>query len=607
MTSSHETVRACVRPRLIPRRSALTLSRGPRPIVARAVTALVAVLAVSACAGIPSSGPVTKVADDGDLGQSAVRYAPARPQPGASPEQIVRGYLDAMLAFPTSSRTASTFLTPEAARDWGSSSQVRIYSQPEVGGSQDADGRPVPADDPSEPVKVRLGFTEDARLDRQGRYTPLASPETLTYTLQQVKGEWRITDPQEGLLVNRKFFTDYYRPFNLYYFDLPGQRLVPEPVHLVVGDQLATTLMTSLAGGPTVESLDSTRTYVPPRGALRPSVPVSDEGVADVEFTADFSDLASGVRDHLSAQVVWTLRQVPGIEGVQIVGGATALTASNDEIQPVQAWGGYGPSTARGRAYAVIDGRVVEIDDGKPVPVSGAWGEDGRAAELVAVSQAGIAGVLPGRGAVRLTARDGTAARTVRGNDFVGPDWDSDGRLWLVDRAAGGTRIRVVTGKEVREIDVGGVGRLDVSTFDLSPDGARYAVGTAGGRLYVGRVRRDDDDRVVGLGVPSRVLTTADQPRSAAWSSGTELSFLGDSEAGVQVYQARIDGSATTSEVTRSGALLPDVGAQALAIGPGSNHVLYVTDAGNRLWFLPPGGSWRMIESPPVTGLTFGR
>jgi len=576
----------------------------------RVLVAVVTAVVVSACAGIPQSGPVTKVADDGDLGQSAVRYAPARPLPGASPEQIVRGFLDAMLAFPTSSRTAAAFLTPEAVKGWASSAQVRVYSQPEVGRTEDASGRPTGAEDPSEPVKVRLGFTEDAQLDRQGRYTRRATPAAVTYTLQQVDGEWRIADPQDGLLVNRKFFTDYFRPFDLFYFDRPGRRLVPDPVYLVVGDQLATTLVSSLGGGPAPETEESTRTYVPPRSALRPSVPVSREGVADVEFTDDFADLSGTARDHLSAQVVWTLRQVPGIESVQIVGGATALTAGGDEVQPVQAWGGYGPSTARGRAYAVIDGGVVEIDDGETRPISGTWGKDARGAELVAVSQSGVAGVLPGRDAVRLTSRSGRAARTVRGNDLIAPDWDSDGTLWLVDRVSDGTRVRVVTGDEQRRIDVREVAQLDAEVFTISPDGTRYAVtatGSDGGQLWVGSVLRDVNDRVLGLGSPERVFTTAGQPRSAAWSSGTELSFLGDSEAGVQVYQAAIDGSETSSEVARSGSLLPDVGADTLAIGQGASQVLYVTDAQDRLWYLPAGGSWRMLDTAKVTGLTFGR
>lgn len=576
---------------------------------ARLIVVLVVAALASACAGIPSSGPVQKVADDADLGQSAVRYSPARPAPDASPEQIVRGYLDAMLAFPASSRTASAFLTPAAARGWASSSRVLVYAEPDVVGSQDRINRGESDTQLESPVSVRLGFTVDAELDRQGRYTRRAKATALDYRLEQVKGQWRIANPQEGLLVNRKFFEDYYRTFNLFYFDRAAQRLVPDPVHLVVGDQLATTLMTSLTGGPPGDD-EATRTFVPERSALRPSVPVSEDGVADVEFTQEFRDLTAAARDRLSAQIVSTLRQVPGVEGVQIVGRSTALTAGGEEVQPVQAWGGFGPSTARGRAYAVVGGAVVEIDNGTPRPISGSWGKDARGARFIAVSEAGVAGVLPGGNRVRLTNRDGTDAQTIRGAGFIGPDWDSDGNLWLVDRAAAGTRVTVVDAAGARTIGASDVAGIEVDAFKVSPDGARYAV-TGGGsdadELYVGRVLRDAKDQVVALGAPKRVFTSAQSPRSASWSSDTELMFLADSRAGVQVYQARIDGSETTSEVSRSGSLLPEIGADTLAVGQGQSPVLYVTDELDRLWVLPPQGSWTAIKTSEVTGLSYGR
>ncbi len=577
----------------------------------RTLAGAVAAAVLAGCAGIPSSGPVVMVPDDGDLGQSAVRYAPARPQPGATPEQIVRGYLDAMLAFPTSSRTASSFLTPEAARGWAPTSQVRIYSQSEVSGAPRSSVRNDPDEQPAGLTSVRLGFTEDAQLDQQGRYTGVGRPRSMTYTLEQVDGEWRIADPQDGLLVTQKFFADYFRSFDLYFFDRPGRRLVPEPVYLVVGDQLATSLVSSLAGGPSSAAREATRTYLPARTVLRPSVPVSSEGVADVEFTDDFGDLGGAARDRLSAQVVWTLRQVPGVESVQVVGGTTALTAGGDEAQPVQAWGGFGPSTARGRAYAVVDNRVVEVTDGQVEPISGSWGRDARGVQQVAVAESGVAGVLPGGDAVRLTTRQGTKARTIRANDLIRPDWDPDGMLWLVDRAAGSTRVRIVDGgADARLLDARGVAGLDVDDFKVSPDGTRYAVtatGRDGGELYVGRVLRDVTDQATGLSDPVRVATTAGSPRSASWSSTTELAFLGDSQAGVQVYQVSIDGSETTSEVSRSRSLLPDVGAETLAVGQGRSEFLYVTDRTGRLWFLPPGGSWRVLDTPPVTALTVGR
>jgi hypothetical protein len=576
----------------------------------RRLGVLLAVAAMSACAVIPSSGPVTRVAEDEGLGQSAVRYTPARPLPGASPEQIVRGYLDAMLAFPASSRTASAFLTPTAAETWSAPAQVHVYSAPDVSLVEEEGNRGDLRNVPGGPVSVRLGFTEDALLDRQGRYTRRSGPAAMTYSLEQVDGQWRIANPQAGILVDRKFFVDYFQPFSLYFFDRPGRRLVPEIVHLLSGEQLATTLVASLTGGPAAADGDAIRTYVPGRRSLRPSVTISGEGVADVEFTEDFRDLSASTRDHLSAQIVWTLRQVPGVEAVQIVGGSTALSAGGDEIQPVQAWGGYGPSTARGRAYAVVDDAVVEIDDGESRPINGAWGEDARGARHVAVSEAGVAGVLPGRDRVRLTSRDGSVPRTIGGNGFIAPDWDSDGVLWLVDRLSGRTRVRVVDGGEERSIETGGLADLQISTFAISPDGTRFAAtgrGSEAGRLFVGRVLRDEDDRLLGLGEPGQVFTTAQAPRSASWASTTDLAFLADSQAGVQVYRASIDGSDTTGEVARSGALLPDVEAQTLASGSGTSTVLYVTDRQKRLWFLEPDGDWRLVEGPPVTGLTFGR
>lgn len=575
----------------------------------RRLLAVAALVVVSACAGIPTSGPVTKVADDGGLGESTVRYSPAGPVADASPEQIVRGFLDAMLAFPASVRTASAFLTPDAAGSWNPSRGVEVYSKTEVAGRvPSTTGLDDPKGESRGAVDVRLGYRRDASLDQQGHYRTRHDDASQTYTLQQVDGQWRIVNPDDVLMVNEKFFADYFRSFDLFYFDRPGRRLVPDPVYQVVGDQLATSLVTSLGRGPRGHLRQAARTYVPALADLRPSVPVSRQGVADVEFTADLTSLGEAARDHLSAQVVWTLRQVPGIEGVQVVGGSTPLTAGDRVVQPVTAWGGYGPSLARERVVAVTDDRVVELEDGRSRPLSGSWGKDARGAEVVAVSGGGVAGVLAGRDEVRVTRRDGSDARTIATADVVPPHWDPDGTLWLVDGPPSGTRVRIVEGRTLRTVEAPGLGGLDVSTFALSPDGTRYAVTSAsdGGRILVGFVLRDAKDRIRRLGSPRRVDTTAADPRSASWSSPTELGFLAGSPAGVQAYEVPVDGSATTDDLT-SGSQLPDVRARTLAIGSGSSPELYVVDSRDRLWFRPPGGSWRLLETGRVTGLTSGR
>lgn len=578
----------------------------------RSLAALAVLLVVSACAGIPSSGPVTKVADDSGLGESTVRYSPARPAEGASPQQVVRGYLDAMLAYPASTGTATAFLTPAAAKGWSPSAGVRVYSSVGLSGPTTlaAGGDGETTDKTRNPVEIETRFVEDARLDRQGHYTRRARPAEVTYRLERVDSEWRIANPQIGLLVSRKFFEDYFRPFNLFNFDRPGRRLVPDPVHLLVGDQLTTGLLTSLARGPAGSSAEAVRTYVPPLDTLRPSVPVSDDGVADVEFSVDFSAMSESVQDHLSAQIVWTLRQVPEVAAVRMAGATSVISGnSGGATQNVSSWGGYGPALAPGHAYAISGDRLVQIDDDSVKPVSGAWGRNARGAVSVGVSDDGVAGVLPGRNVVRVTNRRGTNARTFGGSRFITPRWDGEGNVWLLDNPGTRTRVRLVEGDGVRTLDTGRLARLDVTTFALSPDGSRYAVTvreTGGTSIRVGWVERDGKDRILGLGDPADIYTPASSPRSLSWSSGTELSYLAETQSGRQVYTTAIDGSSTTGGLSRGGALLPDVGASTLAIGTGPTPNRYAADARNRLWFLAPGGSWRLLPGTKVTGLTYG-
>lgn len=579
----------------------------------RSLTALVAIvaLALAACAGIPRAGPVTQVRDDTGLGESTVRYLPAKPVEDAPPEQIVRGYLDAMLAFPASPRTAAAFLTPEAASTWDPAARVGVYSKPVVSGRvPTTTGLDDPRSEATGAVDVRLGFADEAVLDRQGHHTPRSGPGSVTYTLELVDGQWRITNPQEGALVNLKFFNDYFRSFNLFFFDRPGRRLVADPVHLVVGDQLATNLLTSLARGPRREIEQASRTYLPPLRDLRPSVPVTDDGVADVEFTDDLGEMSDPARDHLSAQVVWTLRQVPDITAAQIIGGSTPLTASGRETQPMSAWGGYGPSLARGHGFGLSSDRVVQIDDGEVSRLSGAWGRGALGVELIGVSDGGVAGVLPGRERVRVTNRKGTGASEIAGNGLLTPRWDSDGRLWLADVAASGPRIRVVDGARARRIDARTLRGLVVDSFSLSPDGTRYAVTTpsrGGRRVLVGMVLRDAKDRLLGLGAARRVAISARNVRSASWASATTIGFLADTAAGVEVVEVGIDGADTPEDLDRGAGPLPVSTVNALAIGPGDVPRLYVTDTRGRLWFRSPDGAWRSLKAEQVTGLTFGR
>lgn len=568
-----------------------------RLLASAAVTTMLA-----GCAGIPSSGPVERVADDRGLEQSTVRYAPVGPPRGASPQQIVRGYLDAMLAYPVSTGTAALYLTPDAAKEWRSSEGVTVYVTPRVTLPEGNDGSDPDA------VSVELETDEVARLDRQGHYTRSTKNPRRTYRLERVDGQWRIANPQSGVMVTRTYYGSYFRPFSLYFFDASGERLVPDLVHLAVGDQLATGLVTALARGPG-RTPGTLRTYVPEAAALRPTVTVGEERVADVEFSTSLTKLSAAARDRLAAQIVWTLRSVPGLRGLRIFGGTAILSSRGERVHPVDSWGGFGPPAAKNHTYAIVDDKLVEIDDVTVEPVTGAWGRDAGGAVEAAVSDDSVAAVLAGRDRVRLTDRAGRNPLDIDGAGFIAPWWDFDDRLWLIDRSGGSSRVRLVEDRRTRTISIGGLRRLTVRSFALSPDGARYAVtaGDGGGQaLYVGSVRRDNGDRLTSLGDPRRLSIGVADPHSVDWISTTRLGFLGASEAGVQLYDVALDGTDVLGGDTGAGPLLPDIDARVLTGRTGEDSPRWVLDGRSRLWHRPPDGSWRLIDDRRFSGLSTG-
>lgn len=555
-----------------------------------ALVLLAAVMTVGGCAAIPTSGPVSEVPDDRSMGQSTVRYSPAPPADGASPGEVVRGYLDAMLAYPASARTAASFLTPEAAESWERQDGVTVY--------RDAKVASQPEGAPGAVKRVGVDAMETGRLDAEGRYAEGRGVRSTDFTVVRSDGQWRISDPQPGLMVTAKFFADYYRPFNLYYFDRPARRVVPQLVHLLVDDRLAAALVTALARGGD-DDLDQTRTFVPAIDDLRATVPVED-GVADVGFTAGVNDEADAGR--LSAQIIWTLRQVPGVETARISVGAGPIQPNGSALQPISSWQEFGASEATGNVYALQDDRVVEVDRADVTAIDGPWGESTDGAVGAAVSEDRVALVDADRSSVRIARRTGDVELTIDGEDLGDPVVDADGDFWLVDRPGGVTRVRSVTPgpfSRVQDVEAPDLAELDVKSFEISADASRYVVTAGTGEsttVRVGRIARNDDGVVTGLSAPSRLDAAVRSKQSAVWSDASRVSYLAGGESGAQVKTVLIDGSSASENVPGGRAMLSDVDANRLVVSSGPDQASYLTDRLGRLWYLTGAGSWNRVD-----------
>ena len=188
-----------------------------------------------------------------------------------------------------------------------------------------------------------------------------------------------------------------------------------------------------------------------------------------MEFSTSLTALSAAERDRLAAQIVWTLKSVPGLRGLRIFGDTAILSSRGERVHPVDSWAGFGPPAAKNHTYALVDDKLVEIDDATVQPVTGAWGRDAGGAVEAVVSDHSVAAVLAGRDQVRVTDRAGRDPLEINGSGFVAPWWDFDDRLWLIDRSGGSSRVRVVEDRRIRAISGGGLGGLTVQSFALSP------------------------------------------------------------------------------------------------------------------------------------------
>lgn len=545
--------------------------------VARAGVAMAAALVLGGCAGLPRSGPVERVADAPGQIRVTEHNVPAGPKPGATPQQVVKGYLDAMLAYPEATSIVESFLTSEARAGWSSSSGIAVYSRltSKVGTVT------------SKAAEVRIRTRETLTIDRLGRATVATTDRNRTIELKRVDGEWRVANPVQGYLVSKRFADEHLRSYPLWFFDESGTRLVPELAHAIVMEQLPLVLVRRLAAGPQESTL---RTFVPPSSDLR----VKMTGHV-VEI--DIQGRPEGPEDKLTAQLLSSLRGAPGLDGVRIL----VEGVLQGEFDTSDAVVGFGAGPSALRFFAIRSGRVVEIAQ-QTRPISGPWGKAVGDAVAIAVDGTLIAARMRDGSTVTVGPRAGGETTTLTGSGFVDPTWDVDRGLWLVDNPGGAARVRVWRGGVTRAVATDALG--EVQSFAVSPDRSHYAavVQSAGeSAVVVGDIQHGADGEPARLLAPILVSGGRTGEREVAWSSAFRVGFLADGRSGSQLYSVGLDGTDVAG-----GSALP--GGIASWAGTAEDRAdRWALDEKGRLWRRSPGGAWARVSSDTFSSLTAGR
>jgi Lipoprotein LpqB beta-propeller domain/Sporulation and spore germination len=580
----------------------------------RAIVAVVALALLGGCADLPSSGPVEWVVEERVGAEPLPLIDPPPPRAGANPAEIVNGFYEAMRAFPLSTEVAVRYLTSDAAEDWVPSRRTIVYDtmQPQWSGG----------------TVVAARFGRRAVLSERGTYRSVGTglePEIYQYQLRLEDGEWRIANPANALFIDGSFFTQYYEPVSLYYVAPSGDYLVPDPIYLPSGDQLPTSLVRGLLLGPTRDLANQVQTAIPPMTQPEPSVPVDENGVADVRLAGPILDLGEEQQQLLAAQVVWTLAQVTTVSGVRItVSGVPLEFPGIPPVQTAQQWSTYDPSAvpARRSSFALEAGRIVQVTPQR-LPTtratSGWWGRSDRDVGAFGVSlDLSRVGAVSGDGRRLLLgplSDPDRRPRTVyssRGT-LRSPTFTNSGELLVVENRATGSRLLAVgrDGME-RPIPFRLLRDQTVLSLALSPDGTRFVapvrddLGVA--RIMLGQLRyARAGATVVSVTRVHELVATGlalQSIQTASWLDSTSVVVLGQVGLGpVRPYTVRIDGSQFVDPPLPV-AFPRGLDATDLEASGVPDRDIYVEDEQGLLYL---GGTqrWQLVDQRPLRAVTF--
>lgn len=567
----------------------------------RAIASLFAVLLLlGGCVSLPDSSGVFTEPGQGpvDDGAGSYDYTPSGPRPGAPPLTIVEDFLLAMQASPQSTAVARKYLTDEGRAGWFPEKSTLVYGSKLVTGGDRV-------------FQVALDGT--VQLDARGTWVgEVGGRRGISYELELVRerGEWRIANPPDALIIPRNHFESRYQQYHVYYFDPSGQVLIPQPTYLPQGEQAATLLVRRLLAGPD-PSLDGVlRSFIPGGTEYVLSVPVSLEGVAEVQLNERLLTLSDADRELALAQLAWTLRQVSGVESMRVlVDGAPLDIPGASSPQSVSSWSEYDPAVqwASQDLYGLREGRPVALG-GTERETVGVFGAEDYPLRDLAVDLTGdrLAGVSEDGTTVVLARRQPTADAPpanqtdvlYTGTDVLRPSWDVFEDLWLVDHTRAGAAVRVVRDGQVSTVEAPGLTGTDVTAFVVSRDGSRFvaAVRSRGGdQLVVARVLRGSQGRVRGLTRAADLPLTesgVDEIRDVAWRSPGSLAVLtGPTPESSQVLLALVDGSTPLGHLASSADVFRRR-AERLVASPAPDTPVYLATARGELFELGSDGSW---------------
>lgn len=479
-----------------------------RPALVLAATLLA--LLLTACAGLPTSGPVNAgrpvTEEEGD---SDVAFVPAGPSRGATPAQIVEGFIAAGSGTRNNWETAQQFLTPDFRATWRPQAGVTVYRAGERALAEPAEG------------EIVLTIAPEATVDATGAYDVAGEGQiTIGFRLERVRDEWRIAEAPDGVILDENRFRSVFRSYELMYFDPSWRFLVPD-LRWFPTTNAATRIAEALVDGAPSPWLAGSvvSAFSADAGLAQRSVPVRS-GVAQVSLESSVRQLEPAVLDRMQTQLQESLAGA-GIPEVDMLVDDQVLTAEPVNVASTRI--DSRPLVLTADAFGFLSGTQVE----EILSLSAAVRSVDAAAIEVAASRS-MAAVQTPTGAV-LRVETGAAPTEIDSRPgLVAPTVDTLNYIWTVPSGSPDAVVAIGTDGAWREIADAWPGATRISAMRVSRDGARIAAVLRDGvrpSLWVAGIVRDADGVPVALGERRLLAVLPGDGVGLAWGDETSLAL----------------------------------------------------------------------------------
>lgn len=553
--------------------------------VATALAVAVSGVLVASCASLPTDSAPQVIRRFDAPGQASENFTPT---PDSDPDILLRDFFSASAVPAANYEGARSFLTDQARQAWDPSASTIVVDRISV--NTLAGG--------ADTLSFNVQGNVVGELRPGGAFVPARQGYEATMEVERVGGQWRISSLPAGVVIERSELRSRYQPYNLFYYELGGQELVPDR-RWVFADRssVETALATLLLDGPSERVSPVLRSEVP-QGATY-------IGKKDGAYTfTGFGAMGEQERLRFASQLVWTLAGAGITRPISIVADGDPLVPGRDtfshedfaESSPlISTPGDFG-------FYTLANGRLYSVEDEQATPMDNRVAEQGAivAADVTNSGDYAVVSGEEGRQSLRGGTFDRGAAEIMTAESFTRPSLEKDGgAVWVV---ADGKRVvragRSAAGDYVTsDIAVDFPTGVDgnISVLRLSGTGVRVLL-VIDGSLYTGIVEQDANGARRVSNVLEYAPDLAGSVIAADWQPDGSI-LVGTSNPAAPVVRVEQDGSGTT------GKPIGNITAPVVAVAAGGD-LIYATDA-NAVLQMPANASdepnWR--EVPGLQGV----